>query len=79
VFLVLGSQTDQLADLSDRIRHALDQESRRIHIDRMDRTTVRDVVQNAGLQVQLTSEHLDRVYDLSDGHPWEGRKGDVAN
>ena len=69
VFLVLGSQTDQLADLSERIRHALEQEGRRIHIGRLDRAAVREVVQNAGLRVQLPSDQLDRVFDLSDGHP----------
>ncbi len=69
VFLVLGTQTDQLADLSERIRHALDQDGRRIPIGRMDRASARAFVQAAGLPVELSSGQLDGVYDLSDGHP----------
>ncbi len=69
VFMVLGTQSDQVVGLSERIRYALDQEDRRMYIDRMDRAAVRDVLQHAGIQVALTSEQLDRVHELSDGHP----------
>lgn len=69
VFIVLGTQTDQLADLSERIRHALDQDGRRISMDRLDRSSVRSILQNAGLKVALSSDQLDRVYHVSDGHP----------
>lgn len=69
VFLVLGSQTDRLAGLSERIRHALDADGRRITIERLDRGSVREIVRGAGLPVVLSSAQLDRVFDLSDGHP----------
>ena len=69
VFFVLGSQTDRLIALSERIRHALDADGRRILIERLDRGSVREIVQGAGLPFTLSSTQLDRVFDLSDGHP----------
>src|SRR5205807_7638739 len=68
-FFVLGSQTDRLAALSDRIRHALDADGRRIVIERLDRGSVREIARGAGLPVGLSSAQMDRLFDLSDGHP----------
>jgi hypothetical protein len=69
VFFVLGSQTDRLTGVSERIRHALDADGRRIAIERLDRGSVHEIVRRSGLPVQLSSGQMDRVFDLSDGHP----------
>lgn len=69
VLFVLGSQTDQLPDLSPRIRLALNQDGRRITMRPIDRDDVFAILDQAGLRTPLTPDDRERVFQLSAGHP----------
>jgi hypothetical protein len=69
VYFVLGTQTDQLDDLPNSVQFAIQQPERRIEIDRLTRKAVRTIVQRTDLADALSSEQMDRVFDLSGGHP----------
>jgi hypothetical protein len=69
VFFVLGSQTDQLDDLPNSVQFAIRQPDRRIEIEHLSREAVRHIIEKTGLARFLSLEHMDRVYQLSAGHP----------
>jgi hypothetical protein len=69
VFLVLGSQTDQLQGLPDRVQFAIRQPERRIEMEPLSREAVGQIVVLAGLSSILSNEQRDQIYSLSGGHP----------
>ncbi len=68
VFLVLGTQTDELADLPSSVQYDTQQAERRVLMDALTRQQVRQITERA-LAGELTQERLDRICSLSDGHP----------
>jgi hypothetical protein len=69
VFFILGTQTDQLDDLPNSVQFAIQQRERRIEIDHLTREGVRAIIQRTDLADVLASAEMDRVFDLSGGHP----------
>ena len=69
VYFVLGSQTDQLDDLPSAVQFAIRQPSRRIEMGTLSREAVRHIVKGASLADLLSQEQMNRVYQLSAGHP----------
>ena len=69
VYFILGSQTDQLTDLPDRVRHAITQEERRIQMQPLKRQAVMQIIERIGLASKLSVEEKEQVYQLSGGHP----------
>ena len=69
VYFVLGTQTDQLDDLPNSVQFAIRQPERRIEIDTLTRKAVREIIGRTDLRDVLTSAQMDRVFELSGGHP----------
>ncbi len=69
VFFILGSQTDQLADLPDRVQQSIQQPERRIEIKPLTREAVLKLLDKAKLGTELSSDQRDHVYQLTEGHP----------
>ena len=69
VYFVLGSQTDQLIELPDRIQHAIHQSDRRIEMEPLNRKAVLQITERVELPMVLTEDQKETVYILSDGHP----------
>jgi hypothetical protein len=68
VLFVLGSQTDQLDDLSPDLRQSIQGHDRRVDVGRLSRPSVHELAERV-LPGQLTSEQKDTVFDTCDGHP----------
>jgi hypothetical protein len=69
VLFVLGSQTDQLQELPDRIKHAIQQPGRRIEMQSLTRSAVHAVVDRSRLPRSTFPDLVGRAYDASGGHP----------
>lgn len=70
VLFVLGTQTDRLQPISQRIRAQLDEQGRRISMRPLERREVLGIVEEtASLIPAPTQAERERIYDLSDGHP----------
>ncbi len=69
VFIVLGSQTDQLEELPGPVQHAIQQLGCRIQMDLLSRQAVLRILQRQGLFGKLSEDQRERVYQLSGGHP----------
>ena len=69
VLVVLGSQTDQLADLPNPVHHSIQQSERRIHIARLSRDSVLEIVEQANSPAALNSKQQGKVEELVAGHP----------
>jgi hypothetical protein len=69
VYFLLGSQTEQLADLPARLQHAIKQEERRIEMQPLKRQAVMQIIERIGLASKLSVEQKEQVYQLSGGHP----------
>jgi Cdc6-like AAA superfamily ATPase len=69
VYILLGSQTDQLRDLPSDVVDQIQQPERRITMEPLGREAVRSIVSQAGFGPSLTAEEQDRIYQLSGGHP----------
>lgn len=69
VVFVLGSQTDQLEDLSTATIDSLKDEKRRIEIGPLDRSAVHKIIQRSPLAGRLDGTQIDKVFGLSAGHP----------
>ncbi|MDQ3803063.1 MAG: ATP-binding protein [Acidobacteriota bacterium] len=70
VFIVLGSQTDQLSDLPDGVQHAIRQPERRIEMQPLSRAAVFRITERvAESKVPITEQQKERIYELSAGHP----------
>gem|GEM_PF-5087277 len=67
VVFVLGSQTDAI--LIDSIRQEIKSPDRRVEMKPLSRTEIRNVLDKAVLPVELSAGQLDRVVELSAGHP----------
>ena len=67
VVFVLGTQTTE--PIPSRIKAAVEKANRKITMQPLARQQVHEIVGAADLPVALTQEQLDRVYQLSDGHP----------
>lgn len=69
IYFVLGSQTDQLDDLPTSVQFAIRQPERRIEMGNLNRDAVRRIIEKADLADLLSSEQMNRIYQLSAGHP----------
>lgn len=70
VLWILGTQTDRLRGVSSRIRAQLDEPGRRIGIRPLEKRDVIDILEAAtDLEPVPTPAELDRIFDLSGGHP----------
>lgn len=69
VYLVLGSQTDQLAEIPPTVRVAIEEQSRRIQMRLLSRIAARLIVDRSDLPTTPTGEHVARIFELSSGHP----------
>lgn len=69
VLYLLGSQTDQLDELPDRVQHAIRQADRRIEMRPLTRQAVFRIAERAGVPVPPTDEQKEELYRLSAGHP----------
>ena len=69
VLVVLGSQTDQLAELPNSVHHSITNADRRIQISRLPRESVLEILEQANLSRALTSKQRNKVDELVAGHP----------
>jgi hypothetical protein len=69
IYFVLGSQTDQLSDLPTSVQFAIRQPERRIEMGHLSREAVTRIIEKADLADLLSPEQLNRIYQLSAGHP----------
>ncbi|MBN1316411.1 MAG: ATP-binding protein [Anaerolineales bacterium] len=67
VYLVVGSQTDELPDLPSRVRSALREQLRRLEMSRLGTADVRAVAQEA--VPGLDADEQQKIFQLSNGHP----------
>ena len=67
VVFVLGTQTTE--PIPSRIKAVVEKANRKITMQPLARQQIHEIVRAADLPVALTQEQLDRVYQLSDGHP----------
>ncbi len=69
VYILLGSQTDQLRDLPSEVVDQIQQPERRITMEPLGREAVLSIVSQTGFNPTPTAEEKDRIYQLSGGHP----------
>src|SRR4030095_6355839 len=69
VYIMRGSQTDQLAELPDRVQRNIRQPEHRIQMQPLPREAVLRVVERVNLPVSLSPEQMERIFTLSEGHP----------
>jgi hypothetical protein len=69
IIFVLGSQTDQLVDLSAATIDSLKHVERRIEIEPLDRNAVHRIIRKSAIADRLDNDQLDKICDLSAGHP----------
>lgn len=69
VLVILGSQKLQLQDLHPRIVKQLENEDRIVRMQQLTRRAIRDVIAAFGLRVQTDEQQLQRIEELSTGHP----------
>src|SRR5215469_10292676 len=69
IFIVLGSQTDQLSELPDRVQYTIRQASRRVEMQPLPRKAVLQIIERMSLSPSLSTEQKSQVYTLSAGHP----------
>jgi len=67
VYLVLGSQTDN--PFPDSVQAVVQETSRRIEMDSLNRDDIFRIVSAAKLKVQVSGDQMDYMYNLSCGHP----------
>jgi hypothetical protein len=67
VYMVVGSQTDALADLPPQVHHALKEKDRRIDMGRLTPVDVYAIVEGAA--PHLVAAERQRVFELTGGHP----------
>ncbi|TKC92737.1 AAA family ATPase [Polyangium fumosum] len=69
VYIILGSQTDELSDLARPVRIQLREPSRRVIMRRLPRASVVEAVSRAELVPMPAADDVDRIFELSNGHP----------
>ena len=69
VLFVLGSQTDQLEGLPDRVQYSIRQPQRRIEMEPLTRAAVHAVVRRSKLASASFPSLPHRIFTASDGHP----------
>lgn len=70
VYFILGSQTDELDELPDRVQYSIRrQPGRRIEMELLNRGAVIQITEDAGITVELTNEQKEDIYIRSGGHP----------
>jgi energy-coupling factor transporter ATP-binding protein EcfA2 len=67
VYFVLGSQTDQLDELPDRVQHAIRESTRRIAMEPLSREAVIQISERT--RITLSNKQKEEIYVLSAGHP----------
>jgi len=69
VLFILGTQTTELDELHSQIKHQVSSADRRIEMQRLTRQQVHSLANRALEQRALTGKQLDKIYELSAGHP----------
>jgi hypothetical protein len=69
VFILLGSQTDQLSELPASVRAAIEEPPRRIEMRLLSPAAVNSIVNRAGFTQTPNGEQIGRIFELSGGHP----------
>lgn len=69
VLILLGTQTEELAHLSPAVKCVIAEGDRRIDMGRLSRPEVFQVAARAGLPHPLNTRQLERVFQLTEGHP----------
>lgn len=69
VIIVLGSQTDHLADLPSAVLGQLELADRRIWMKALDRSDVVEIIRGASLTPEPSQDEQAEIYRLSAGHP----------
>lgn len=69
VYIVLGSQTDHLTDLSPAVRAAIEEPTRRLHMRLLSRTSVQAIVGRANLSPSPKPNQTEAILSLCGGHP----------
>jgi hypothetical protein len=69
VFIILGSQTDHLPELPSAVRAAIEDPTRRIQMRLLLPAAVQSIVNRAGFDPAPTGEQIERLLELSGGHP----------
>jgi hypothetical protein len=69
VYVLLGSQTDQLSDLPSAVRAAITSPVRRLQMRLLSPASVQSIVRRAGLETVPDGQQVSRIYELSGGHP----------
>lgn len=67
VYIIVGSQTAELADLPARVHYALQQEKHQIKMERLGPSDVQAITE--AVIPSYSAEQRQRVFALSDGHP----------
>lgn len=69
VIFILGSQTLELDNLSNRIKTQLGQEGRTIDMARLSREACHSIIDNSNLGVEIEEKYKDLITKISEGHP----------
>jgi energy-coupling factor transporter ATP-binding protein EcfA2 len=69
VYIILGTQTEQLEGLNAQIRVAVQDPPRRIEISSLDRSAVFKLTDHSSFTVPPTLEQREKIFQVSEGHP----------
>lgn len=69
VYVLLGSQTDQLKDIPVSVRTAIAQDERRVLMEPLSPQNVERVIALSNLPVSLSDDQRHSVFTISQGHP----------
>lgn len=70
VYIILGSQTAQLQNLPPGVQAAITHAERRVELRSLLREEVMHILERAAFDPVLNTEQLERLWQLSGGHPW---------
>ncbi len=69
VYIILGTQTEQLETLSPEVQSAILESDRRIEMKPLTKEAMNEIINKWELPVALNDEQREQVYKLADGHP----------
>ncbi|MCA9419652.1 MAG: ATP-binding protein, partial [Nitrospira sp.] len=69
VLIILGSQTLDLKDFSQRIRNHLRESGRTLTLEALTRQAVFNIIKAFALPVSLNTDQMEKINTLSNGHP----------
>lgn len=69
IFIILGTQTEQLPDLKNSIKISIRDPERRIEIDKLENKAILEIIEKYSLKVYPDTEQIDNIINLSHGNP----------